>query len=71
MNQAAERGLHHPLSDRFGGDFPIVQYVDDTLLFLQADARQLFLLKGLLRSFCDSTGLQIYFCKVSDGADQC
>lgn len=35
-----------------------MQYADDTLLFLQADARQLFLLKGLLRSFADSTGLQ-------------
>jgi hypothetical protein len=63
VNQAAERGLHHPLSDRFGGDFPIVQYADDTLLFLQADARKLFLLKGLLRSFCDSTSLQINFAK--------
>ena len=32
-------------------DFPIVQYADDTLLLLQADARQLFFLKAPLHSF--------------------
>lgn len=52
------------LGDRFQGDYPIIiQYADDKLLFLQADVHQLFALKCLLRSFADSTGLQINFAK--------
>lgn len=49
----------HPIGDTFGGDYPIVQYADDTLLFMPADALQLFYLKGPLRSFTDSTGLKV------------
>lgn len=55
--------LKHPLSDSFGGDYPIIQYADDTLLILPGDARTLFNLKGLLRSFYDSTGLHVNFGK--------
>jgi len=44
-------------------DFPIVQYVDDTLLLLQADARQLFFLKALLHSFAISTCLHVNYRK--------
>ena len=44
-------------------DFPIVQYADDTLLIMQADARQLFFLKSLLSSFADSTGLKVNYKK--------
>jgi hypothetical protein len=44
-------------------DFPIVQYADDTLLLLQADARQLFFLKALLHSFASSTGLHVNYSK--------
>lgn len=40
-----------------------MQYADDTLLFLPGDARTLFNLKGLLRSFSDSTGLHVNFSK--------
>lgn len=57
--------LKHPLSESFGGDFPIIQYADDTLLILPGDARTLFNLKGLLRSFSDSTGLHVNFVKSS------
>jgi hypothetical protein len=53
--------LKHPISDSFQGDYPIVQYADDTLLILHGDARILFILKGLLRSFSDSTGLHVNF----------
>jgi hypothetical protein len=53
--------IKHPLSDSFAGDFPIVQYADDTLLILPGDARVLFNLKGLLRSFSDSIGLHVNF----------
>jgi hypothetical protein len=40
-------------------DFPILQYADDTLIFMQGDARQLFFLKAILNSFAESTGLLI------------
>jgi len=55
--------LKHPLSDTFGGNFPIVQYADDTLLILPGDARTLFNLKCLLRSFSHFSGLHVNFGK--------
>jgi hypothetical protein len=42
-------------------DFPIIQYADDTLLILEAEARQLFFLKGVLQSFSESTGLKVNY----------
>jgi hypothetical protein len=52
VNKAWQVGvLKHPVSDNFGGDFPIVQYADGTFLILPADAIILFRIKGLLRSF--------------------
>jgi hypothetical protein len=62
-NNNISNNLKHPLSDDFGGEFLIVQYADDTLLILPGDARTLFNLKGLLRSFSDSTGLHVNFTK--------
>jgi hypothetical protein len=38
--------LNHPLSKDFDHDYPIVQYVDDTLIIMPTDARQLVILKG-------------------------
>lgn len=39
VNQAEEKGvLQHPLGPTFGGFYPIVQYADDTLLIMPADA---------------------------------
>jgi len=46
-------------------DFPIIQYADDTLLLLQADARQLICLKSLLNTFAASTGLHVNYNKSS------
>jgi hypothetical protein len=64
VNKAWQSGiLNHPLSNVFEDFFPIVQYADDTLLILLADARQLFNLKCLLRPFSDSTGLHVNFQK--------
>jgi len=54
--------LTHPISNNFGGDFPILQYADDTLLILPGDARTVFNLKFLLRSFSDC-GLHVNFSK--------
>jgi hypothetical protein len=51
------------VSDNFEEFFPIIQYADDTLLIMPADARQLFIQKRLLRSFSDSTGLNVKFHK--------
>lgn len=64
VNKAWQCGvIKHPISESFQEDYPIVQYADDTLLILQGDARILFNLKGLLRSYSDSTGLHVNFAK--------
>jgi hypothetical protein len=55
--------LNHPLSKVFGQDYPIIQYADDTLIILPAEALQLFTLKGLLRSFTGSIGLKVNYSK--------
>jgi hypothetical protein len=47
----------------FGQDFPIVQYADDTLIIMSADAKQLFTLKCLLHTFVESAGLKVNFKK--------
>jgi len=44
-------------------DFPILQYADDTLIFMQGDARQLFFLKAILNSFAESKGLKVNYAK--------
>jgi hypothetical protein len=64
VNKAWHAGvLKHPLSENFEDDYPIVQYAYDTLLILPGDAIVLFNLKGLLRTFSDSTGLHVNFGK--------
>jgi hypothetical protein len=52
-----------PLSSSYGQAYPIVQYADDTLLIMPADARQLFFLKCLLNTFAASTRLKVNFNK--------
>jgi hypothetical protein len=44
-------------------DFPILQYADDTLIFLEGCARQLFFLKAILNSFAESIGLKVNYAK--------
>jgi hypothetical protein len=46
-------------------DFPIIQYADDTLVVMQANARQLICLKAILHSFAMSTGLKVNYHKSS------
>lgn len=63
VNRAKDLGLLNlsiPL--QHSGDFPILQYVDDTLIIMEGCARQLFLLKALLSSFA-STSLKVNFSK--------
>lgn len=64
INEAARRQLlRDPISDDFPRDFPIVKYADDTLIILPGEAKQLVVLKSLLRSFADSTELHVNYDK--------
>lgn len=63
INKAASIGLITAPIPQPTDDFPIVQYADDMLLIMQADARQLAFLKSLLNSFADSTGLKVNYRK--------
>ena len=66
LNKAMHLGLvTSPLQVESCPDFPIVQYADDTLVILQADAKQLHCLKALLNTFADATGLKVNYNKSS------
>ena len=61
VNRAASMDLLTTPIPQPMADFPIVQYADDMLLLLQADARQHFFLKALLHSFAISIGLHVNY----------
>lgn len=64
VNKAAnDNVLAHPLGNSFGGDFPIIQYADDTLVILPAEEQQLINLKEIHDTFAISTGLRVNFMK--------
>jgi hypothetical protein len=64
FNAAKQQGiLSLPVDLPHDQDFLILQYDDDTLIFMQGDARQLFFLKAILNSFADSTGLKVNYAK--------
>lgn len=64
INDACSRGsLSHPLGPNFGGDYPIIQYADDTLMVLPADVDQVTFLKQLLHDFACPSGLKVNFSK--------
>jgi hypothetical protein len=64
INKAYQMGLLGlPIPGRDTKNFPMIQYADDTLLFLQADARQMFCLKALLNSFAEATSLLVNYSK--------
>lgn len=44
-------------------NFPVIQYADDTLIFMQASPPQLHALKALLNSFALSSGLKVNYSK--------
>jgi hypothetical protein len=57
-------GLHKlPINVGYIKDFPIIQYVDDTLLIIEACSKQLYTLKAKLNTFADSTGLKVNYSK--------
>jgi hypothetical protein len=47
--------LSLPITERCGSGLSIVQYIDDTLLFLKACPRKILALKSLLNTFDEST----------------
>jgi hypothetical protein len=64
VNEAHHRNLISlPLSSSYGQAYPIVQYADDTLIIMPAEAKQLFFFKCLLQSFASSMGLKVNFSK--------
>lgn len=62
---ASNNVLGHPLGKSFGGDYPIVQYDNDTLIILPADEQQLIALKNIFYTYASSTGLKVNFQKSS------
>jgi hypothetical protein len=66
INKASHMGLLKlPIKVGFITDFPVVQYVDDTLLIMEACLLQLFTLNALLNTFADFTGLKVNYAKSS------
>jgi hypothetical protein len=57
--------LNLPIPKRCGSDFPIVWYIDDTLMVLEAYPKQMVALKALLNTFAESTGLRLNYHKSS------
>ena len=66
VNVALQEGrLRTPIPGRGSPDFPIVQYADDTIIVMQADAVQLQGLKEILDNYSKFTGLKINYHKSS------
>ena len=66
INKAWTDGdIQLPLANYFGLDYPIIQYVDDTLIIMPAKIDQLQNLKNILQRFSLSTGLKVNYSKSS------
>lgn len=64
INRAKDLGmLKLPIPLNFTSDFLIIQYADDTLITMEGNVMQLFILKALLNSFASSTGLKVNYAK--------
>jgi hypothetical protein len=60
INKAhAQELLKLPIPSYENVGFPIIQYADDTLIFLEASQKKLLFLKALLEPFAQSTGLRV------------
>jgi len=63
INQEKDLGdLQLPIPLNYTRDFPILQYADDTLIFMEGSVSQLQTLKNILLAF-SSTGLNVNFAK--------
>ena len=55
INRAHMNGiLSRPLQTSVDYDYPIIQYIDDTLLFMNDSQKELYCLKAILNSFSAS-----------------
>lgn len=64
VNKGHQRGVFKlPIPVIGDQNFPIVQYADDTLLFMQASGKRLLALKALLNTVTLSTGLKVNYAK--------
>jgi hypothetical protein len=66
LNKAMDQDLiSRPIPCPPCPDFPVIQYADDTLIVMKADASQLLCLKAILQTFASSTGLRVNYQKSS------
>ena len=65
VNQMLEHGTLSLPIQTHDREFPIIQYADDTILFLAAKDEELVALKNMLLTFQQSTGLKVNFAKSS------
>ncbi|KAG8083896.1 hypothetical protein GUJ93_ZPchr0010g9768 [Zizania palustris] len=64
INKAHSTGLIlPPQCHNRNVDFPIVQYANDTMIFLRASQKDIFCLKSLMETFSQSNGPRVYFSK--------
>jgi hypothetical protein len=64
LNKAKDEGvLKLQIMLGYTEDFPIIQYVDDTLLIMEACPRQLIVLIAILNTFSYSTSLKVNYSK--------
>jgi hypothetical protein len=63
LNRAMIQGLLSKPIPSPCNDFPIIHYVDDTLVVLISEASQLICLKAMLNTFADSTGFRVNYHK--------
>jgi hypothetical protein len=64
LNKAKDQNLLQlPIPLNFTSDFPIIQYADDTLIIMEACARQLVFLRSLLQTFASSSSLKVNYSK--------
>jgi hypothetical protein len=64
VNKAYQQGLlQMPIPSRDGSSFPIIQYIDDTIIIIRASQQEWLCLKALLESYVQSTGLRVNFAK--------
>jgi hypothetical protein len=62
INRAFREGrLKKPISNRGTRDFPIIQYADDNIIVMQAEAGQLGILKEILEQYTAITGLKVNY----------
>jgi hypothetical protein len=64
LNKAMSQGIiRAPINGMACPDFHVIQYADDTLVVLKANARELICLKALLQTFTASTSLKVNYSK--------